>query len=314
MKVTVSAPGKVFLLGEHTVVYGKPALLAAIDKRLYVSVEQNRENKTRIVCTEDKALIEKGLDLFKKSFPRETAPPFSVTITSELPTGCGFGSSAAVSAALMGALLKAVKDVWNPQKINELAYELEKITHGTPSGADNSTVVFGGLVWYRKEFDFLKSIWSLPVSAYHMPPFVFIDSGKPIETTKEMVDEVARFRKSHPNKCEMILTDQENQTKEILLALKTKDSLRLKQAIKQGEHNLELLGVVGIYAEKIIRAVEAVGGAAKICGGGGRKKGSGMILCYHEKPEQVTPLVRQFGLEPLPVILGGEGIRLEVGK
>lgn len=40
MQITVSAPGKIHLLGEHTVVYGHPALLAAVDKRIYISVKR----------------------------------------------------------------------------------------------------------------------------------------------------------------------------------------------------------------------------------------------------------------------------------
>ncbi|MEM2376165.1 MAG: galactokinase family protein, partial [Sulfolobales archaeon] len=38
-KVTASAPGKVTLFGEHAVVYGEPALVMSINKRIYVTVE-----------------------------------------------------------------------------------------------------------------------------------------------------------------------------------------------------------------------------------------------------------------------------------
>ncbi|KKR34083.1 MAG: Mevalonate kinase, partial [Candidatus Gottesmanbacteria bacterium GW2011_GWC2_39_8] len=42
MKITISAPGKVHLLGEHTVVYGKPALIASLDKRLSVTISASK--------------------------------------------------------------------------------------------------------------------------------------------------------------------------------------------------------------------------------------------------------------------------------
>src|SRR3989344_753594 len=38
MKIIVSAPGKLHLMGEHAVVYGKPALLAAVSQRLFVTL------------------------------------------------------------------------------------------------------------------------------------------------------------------------------------------------------------------------------------------------------------------------------------
>jgi len=43
-RVIVSAPGKVILFGEHSVVYGKLAVAAAIDKRLFISLEESNEN------------------------------------------------------------------------------------------------------------------------------------------------------------------------------------------------------------------------------------------------------------------------------
>lgn len=139
MQITVSAPGKIHLLGEHTVVYGHPALLAAVDKRIYISVKREalsvKEKKDYIIHnTLDSIYFNKIIYLFKNYFKIEKLPQLDITITSQIPIGSGMGSSAALSAALLGALMKVVKNIWNPVKINELAYEAEKIAHGNPSG------------------------------------------------------------------------------------------------------------------------------------------------------------------------------------
>ena len=38
-KITVSAPGKLMLLGEHAVVYNHPCLVTAVDQRMRATVE-----------------------------------------------------------------------------------------------------------------------------------------------------------------------------------------------------------------------------------------------------------------------------------
>lgn len=315
--ITVSAPGKIHLLGEHAVVYAKPALLAAIDKRLYVRIKnlefRIKNNKEEIVINtrEKKDLVWETIKIFQKSFSIKKLPPFEITITSQIPTGCGLGSSAALSSALIGALMKFVKNIWNPNKINELAYKVEKIAHGNSSGADNTTVVFGGLVWYRREFEFLKSIWSLPVSLYKIPKFAIINSGCPQESTREMVFGVSKLYTDNKKTMEEIFSDQELQTRKLLLALKTDSKAQLIDAIRKGEGNLEKIGVVGKFAQKIIREVESIGGAAKICGAGGRKKGSGILLAFHPDLSKVNKIAKKFNTKIQSLVLGGEGIRVE---
>lgn len=318
MSIIVSAPGKIHLLGEHAVVYGKPALLATIDKRLYVTIKEQRtnnkeqnDNEIIIHTTENKDLIREAIKVFKKAFSIHKLPPIEINITSQIPVGSGLGSSAASSAALIGALMKFVKNIWNPNRINELVHEVEKSAHGNPSGADNTTVVFGGLVWFRREFDFLKSIWNLPISAYKIPKFAIINSGRPTESTKQMVIAVSNLYANNRKKFEEIFTDQELQTKNLLLALKTGNEDQLKAAIKKGEKNLEKIGVVGNFAQKIIREIESLGGAAKICGAGGKKDGSGILLCYHKDLQKIKKVAGKFKVSISPVKLGEEGIRIE---
>jgi mevalonate kinase len=317
MQITVSAPGKIHLLGEHAVVYGKPAILAAIDRRIYIKIKNQRSkiknNKEKIIIktSEDEGLVKQVVKIYKKAFSIKKLPPLEISVTSQIPAGCGLGSSAALAAALIGALTKSLKNLWNPVRINELAYEAEKVAHGNPSGADNTTVVFGGLVWYRREFEFLKSIWSLPVSSYKIPKFILINTGRSVESTKEMVEKVARLYQKNRKKFQEIFNVQEQQTKNLLLSLRSGNRNQLLEAIKKGESNLEKIGVVGSLAKKVIRTVEEKGGAAKICGAGGFKKGSGILLCLHQDLEMIRKIADKYHLDSFPVVIGGEGIRIE---
>ena len=311
MSTIVSAPGKIHLLGEHVVVYGKPALLTAINRRLYVEIKESNSSGLIIKTTEDEHLVRKTIAVFQKAFKLSVLPPLEIIISSAILTGCGLGSSSALASALIGALIKHLKNIWNPNRINEFTYEVEKIAHGNPSGADNTAVVFGGLVWFRREFEFLKSIWSLPVSSYKIPSFVLIDSGRPVETTREMVESVANFARAKKVLFSKILDDQEDQTKKLLLSLKEGNLDQMKNAFLAGQRNLEKIGVVGKKAKMIIAKVEKIGGVAKVCGAGGYKKGSGIILAYHQNLSKMEKLAKTLGLDLTQIIPGGEGIRIE---
>jgi mevalonate kinase len=66
MKVTVSIPGKIILMGEHAVVYGKPALIAAVNRRLRVTVE--KADKLSIVGATDHKYINHIIKLLPDIF------------------------------------------------------------------------------------------------------------------------------------------------------------------------------------------------------------------------------------------------------
>ena len=283
--ITVSVPGKIHLMGEHAVVYGKPAILAAINKRLTVTVEGGASNTTGYVAD----ILQIVQTHFKQT------KPMRLTIHSEIPEGYHLGSSAAVAVAVVAAASYYLKKVWNPALFNQLAYEAEKLKHGNPSGGDNTVVTMGGLIWYRKELEFLKSIWQLPFKT-KLHNFFLLDTGKPKETTGDMVAYVAKQKNLQHH-----FDENEVQTKRIAVALKENDEQTLIDAIRKGERTLEAMGVVSGKAKKIIRTIEDGGGAAKILGGGGRAKGVGYLLCYSHIPPRSA----------LPITLGEEGVRLE---
>ncbi|MCA1827757.1 MAG: mevalonate kinase [Myxococcales bacterium] len=127
------APGKVILLGEHAVVYGEPALAAAIDRHIQVSVEP--------------ADAADAPDAFI-AIAREAGwtGGFSVRIESQIPYGNGLGSSAALGVALA----RAFKPGCSVEEAARLAMHLERAVHGKPSGVDPAVSAHGGVIFFLK--------------------------------------------------------------------------------------------------------------------------------------------------------------------
>lgn len=311
--VIVSVPGKIHLMGEHAVVHGKPALLAAINKRLYAHVSPSNSGVV-IETDEEKRLIEKAVEIVCDRFKIKD-PNIHIKITSSIPTGRHVGSSSAVSVATVGALLYYFKKIWNPNLINELAYEVEKFQHGTPSGGDNTTSTFGGFIWFRKELEFLKTIWQLPFKpSEKLASFVLIDTGKPKENTGEMVALVRKFLDEYKDHGRLLLDQNEQATKDVTMAIKTGDEKLLIDAIRRGEKTLEGLGVVSDKVLPLIQDIEKSGGAAKILGGGGKTGPVGLVLAYHSDQQKLKKIASKHDKPMYNIILGEEGVRLESGK
>ena len=136
MKITYSSPGKVIFSGEHAVVYGKPALVSAIDLRLTFSLFRDKTN------TKDKTILfiadKVKAYLKNKNIPHENHK-FDYKITSTIPIGRGLGSSAALSTASVAAFLKFYSGKeFAKEVINNIGYQVEKYFHKNP---DRKSVV-----------------------------------------------------------------------------------------------------------------------------------------------------------------------------
>jgi mevalonate kinase len=309
--VTVSAPGKIHLMGEHAVVYGHPAFLAAINKRTSVTVAPYK-NGIHIVSNDSAECVQKIATLVVKHLRLSGDPDVTISVTSDIPVGYHLGSSAAVAVATVGALLFFLKKVWNPTLINQLAYEAEKLHHGNPSGGDNTTSTFGGFLWFRKELTFLNSIWQLPkLTKSKLTNFFLINTGKPEETTCEMVTSVGVRVKTNPFLMEQIFSANEVQTKRVAEALKNGDQQMLTDAIRNGERTLEEMGVVSARVTPFIRKIEEAEGAAKILGGGGCKNGVGFLLCFHPDRNNIQKICDEEHYSIEEIRLGEEGVRLD---
>ena len=311
--ITISVPSKVHLLGEHAVVYGKPAFLGAINKRISVTIGSS---KTKQILGDQTYIkeIKQLLAILEREIQNKTEfkadKPYLIKINSQIPVRFGLGSSAALSASFTAALLSFFKIPWSNKTVFDIAYEGEKFFHGNPSGGDLAAVIEGGFLWFRKEFEFLKTFATLPFSPHkNIKQFILINSGKPEESTKEMIEKVAKLKTSTPQKIQALFNSQEEWTKQMVIAFKDGNEENLMECIKLGEQNLEKLGVVGARAKVLIRSIERIGGVAKISGAGGVKSGSGMLLVYHKDTGKLLNYIKQKKLEFLKIRIGVEGLK-----
>lgn len=342
--IKVSAPGKVHLIGEHAVVYGEPAIIASIDKRTYLSIETSK-NITYLDLNwpdishiwsvkEVFGITQKTLDLWKVGNDKKNFSElfdfikkngyegyrgsvlgiamkmlgikegFSIKIASQIPLGAGLGSSASRAVAITKAIVELFEKKVSLEKINEIAHEQEKIIHGTPSGGDNSACCFGGLVWFEKGQPKNKIISLKKEIPYKLENFAFVYTGKPKKTTGELVQLVRDLNKKYRNKRIKKIGKMSYQMLEFL---KRKDFPKMKEVINQTQKNLAELGVSTKKIDELAKAIQKIGGAAKLCGAGG----GGIVLTYHEDKEKLINLIKNIGYEPWESELAVEGVRVE---
>lgn len=273
MKISYSAPAKVILSGEHAVVYGKPALVSAINLRLVFTIS-SRSYQDGNLNKEILIISQKVKDYLKNQKIDFKDYPFNYKIDTEIPVGRGLGSSAALSVAAAASFLEFyVGRKFDKEIINGLAFEIEKHFHQNPSGVDNSAVCFGGLILYQKKIQLTNLNYKIPESFEEK--LLLIDSGQPKETTAEMVN----FVKKTINK--KVLIDAEKIVSKLILSIKKEDERLFEKCLNDNEKLLEEIGVVSEKTKKLLEDFNKFG-SGKVTGAGGRKNGSGFILFFAE--------------------------------
>lgn len=136
----ISAAGKVILLGEHSVVYGHPALAGALANG--VTVEKS-DGSGRLRIPQWNVVVDDATDTalataYRAIRERAGNPPFDLTLTFHLPTGAGLGSSAAMAVAVGRAL------GLDGAALADAAMASETVIHGKPSGLDHTVSIAGG--------------------------------------------------------------------------------------------------------------------------------------------------------------------------
>lgn len=157
------APGKIILFGEHAVVYGRPAIavpLAQVQATAEVTdIEPAPGARIQIEapdvavtcwlheCPENDPLA-KIVRLTLEELAVVDPPALKIVVRSDIPIASGLGSGAAVSVAIVRALSEHLNQPLGLDRQSALAFEVEKLHHGTPSGIDNTVVTHNQPVFF----------------------------------------------------------------------------------------------------------------------------------------------------------------------
>lgn len=299
---TASAPAKIILFGEHAVVYGRPAIAVPVQQvqaravvipdplaprgRVWIQAPEINLDCAVGELPEENPL-RKLIQLLQEHFQIDHLPACILRVSSTIPVAAGLGSGAAISVACLRALSAFLGAPLPVEHVSDLAYEIEKIYHGTPSGIDNTVVAYDRPVYFvhGQPIEFLsvgqpltlvigdsgrRSPTSEPVGALRQ---AWLANSVPYEELFDRVGEIARSARAN---------------------LETGSLLHLGNLMDENHTLLVQMGVSSPELDHLVAAAHTAGAlGAKLSGGGW---GGNMIaLVEPELAEQVSAALLQSG-------------------
>jgi mevalonate kinase len=311
--VSADAPGKIILFGEHAVVYGRPAIAVPV---LQVSAHVE-------VCSRPQAPVgevriqapDVELDAWLTDLPgdhplvrvvREVlhslglakCPACEIRITSTIPVASGLGSGAAVSVAVIRALSAFLGSPLPDEQVSSIAFELEKLYHGTPSGIDNTVITYARPVFFVRGY---------PIETMKLPqPFTIVIGDTGVSSpTSLAVGDVRRQWQTDPARYEGVFDQIGSIAQLARQAVEAGQPERLGQLMNQNQVHLRYLGVSSPELESLIEAAKVAGAlGAKLSGAG---RGGNMIaLVDSKKGDEVARALEEAGARrTIVTVVGG---------
>jgi mevalonate kinase len=302
--ISASAPGKIILFGEHAVVYGRPALAVPVTQVQATAIVRPRSKPGILIDAPSiglhselsqlpsdhplAAAITKTLSSsFLQNTGKERRDGLTIHIESTIPVASGLGSGAAVSVAVIRALSSFASLSLSDEQVNAIAYEVEKLHHGTPSGIDNTVITYAKPVYFVKG----KMIETLCVGA----PFTIVIADTGISApTKESVGDVRKLWETDKRQWEPVFDEIgaiADQAREKIVGGKWED---LGPLMDRNHALLQNLTVSSPELDRLVEASRQAGAlGAKLSGGG---RGGNMIaLVRPEQAEKVALVLRSAG-------------------
>lgn len=291
-----SSPAKLIISGEYSILYGEPALITPIGLYMQVKISQiqNRIIEIRLcdlgtqvhfdiasitnfnkgetaLSHEEKVLM--LMQVFFSTYNISLKSGIRISVSSEIPIGSGFGSSAALIIALLRALHKFFHIPVVDHVFLEIAHEIEHLYHGKSSGVDIYAC------YYDKAL-----LCNIDGNGLHYEElqtkhnFKYLITGKPECTTADCV----AYVKKHFKASDTIWRTMGDITHALKFALRNNDITEARFLIKENHKCLVTLNVVPKAIQELITQIEENNGvAAKICGAGaiaGEKAGAVLVI------------------------------------
>lgn len=263
--------GKVILFGEHFVVHGLPALVAALDAATTATITKVGGDKLVLIDDRPKCpnfTCSKNVR-YQRSFQRILAfmgitENLEITLAGDLIVfSGGVGASAAAAVAIARAVNNYFSLGWDNEQINEAALQGEKEIHGNPSGVDNTAATYGGVFLFEKKRGIVKTF-----SSSNVVELVLIDSGKPSDTSAVIAD-VAQFRQKHPDKVEHLFESYTHLVRQAEHALESENWKRVGALMNKNYDLLKHLGVSNQELDAmVVKACDVGAYGAKLTGTG----------------------------------------------
>ena len=275
-----AACAKIILCGEHAVVYGRPAIALPLPGLRARASIHSRQNGIRIHAPDISARFMLGakphhplarivtltqeLALADPQHAGGEPAGFDLVIQSDIPPASHLGSGAAVSVACARAVAAQYGRELAPAQASALAYEVEKIYHGSPSGIDNTVIAYEQPVWFVRGAPPLV-LADGDLAALHL---VIADTG--IATpTRIPVGQVRENWQAHPAQFNALFDDIGDVATQARAALAANDLPTLGRLMNTNHALLQKLGVSCPELDGLCRAALAAGAlGAKLSGGG----------------------------------------------
>ena len=298
--------GKIILLGEHAVVYGRHAIAAPVPLAIQAQIEDidsgielmiprwgveqslHPEAKDPQSFDQPLATILEKLDL--------TTRAMRITVFANVPRAMGLGGSAAVAVSIIRAMDQHFRLNLSDEEVNSLAFECEKVAHGTPSGVDNTLATYGSMLLYRRGEP------PLVETVKPKTPIKIVIGMSGIESlTAKMVAGVRKAWKRNNRLYEQIFDGIDRLVLEGVKAIHENDMEHLGDLMNVCQGQLNSLQVSSWEIEEMIQLARRNGAlGAKLTGGGG---GGSIIALCPDSASEVANALEASGYQAMEVAI-----------